>query len=225
MTIVAQQLPIPAVSDYAWLQATITKWTKREDLAADVPEFIRMAELEINRRLKVVAKETEISLACEVGSRFVPLPADFGNAIALWTDYVEPRHEFTVLTTAQLPINDDLATLPNYWAIDGQNIAFNCRADQAYPLALRYVQTLFLSEDNPTNALFASAPDLYLYGALTHFAPYIRDDERLPMWQSKFDALLRSVAAQGARAKSMVPLQTEIPAALCGSRSHRSWGY
>lgn len=208
---------------YAGLQTTVARWVHRTDLDMDVPDFIRLAELDINRRLKVVAKEVEAPLACEVGARFVPLPSDFGAPIALWLTDVDPRRTVTARLPEQLMVDESLSTRPHYWAIDGRNLAFDCRPDQAYPLQLRYLQTLFLSDVAPTNDLFASAPDLYLYGALVHSAPFCQDDARMPMWQAKYESLLRSVAMDGTRAKALVQLQTEIPAALCGSRSQRHW--
>lgn len=214
-----------ALDTYADLKSSVADWLHRSDLTTAIPDFIRLAEVEINRRLKVRAKEIEAPLVAEVGSRFVALPSDFGSPIGLWSDYIEPRYEFVAVTAQQLTVNDDLLTLPRYWAIDGGNIAFECRADQAYPLELRYLQTLFLSDASPTNDLFARAPDLYLYGALSQAAPYMMDDARFPMWKAEFKALLRSVAAEGSRDKGIVELKTEIPGSMINSAWRRIWGY
>ncbi len=226
MTIVAQALPITTTKDYDWLKATVAAWLHRTDLTDQIPDFIYLAEQEINRRLKVIPKEVEAQLVTVVGDRFVDLPDDFGSPIALTNSYNGPRCEIVALTAAQLPVDDLLSTLPRYWAIDGKRIAFNCKADQAYPLQFRYLKAIFLTETATTNDLFEVAPDLYLYGALVQAAPYIADDVRLPMWQSKFNSLMRSVATESARTKAMVSLQTEIPASLlCSRTTTRGWGY
>lgn len=222
MSIVAQSLTLPAVSDYAWLQTEVADWLHRDDLAGKIPTFINLAEREINRRLKISAKETSAALAAVPGTRFVDLPADFGSPIALFVG--SPRLELVPVTVPQLLVDEDLSKMPRYWAIDGNRIAFGVKPDQAYPLELRYIKAIFLSAAAPTNDLFARAPDLFLYGALTHAAPYMVKDDRLPMWQSKFEALLRSVAAEGARTIGMVPLQTELPGAMYRSASTRFWG-
>jgi hypothetical protein len=39
----------------------------------------------------------------------------------------------------------------------------------------------------PTNWLLLNAPDLYLYGALTDSAPFIREDERIAVWKSLYE--------------------------------------
>lgn len=210
------------IDSYATLQAAVARWLKRSDLAADIPDFIRLAELDINRRLTIVPKEALAPLVAVPGSRFVTLPADFGSPIELAA--VSPRCEFTPMTAASLPVDDTRTAHPRYWAIDGTRIAFECKADRPHVLELRYLQTVLLSDQAPTNAVFTRAPDLYLYGALAHSAPYIHQDERLPMWQQKFEALLRAVAAEGARAISMAPLQTELTGAMCRSSNTRYWG-
>lgn len=215
------------LSTYAELRASVAGWLHRDSLTDVIPDFIRMAELEINRRLRIVPQEVVADLECIPGSRSVPLPADFGSPVGLWDTHVEPRQPLVMVPAANLPIDDSLSTVPRYWGVDGATIAFNCKADQAYSLQLRYLQNLFLSDDAPTNTLFARAPDLYLYGALAQSAPYLQHDARLPMWQATFERLLRSVAAEGVRAIGDAPLQTEIPATLmCGANSrNRHWGY
>lgn len=215
------------LSTYAELRASVADWLHRgTSMDAQIPDFIRLAELEINRRLRIVAQEVETPMTCIPGSRFVPQPAGFGTALAMWSDEWNPRHELTMVTAVALPVDDGLSTLPRYWAVDGANIAFNCKADQAYTLRLRYLQNLFLSDAAPTHALFARAPDLYLFGALAMSAPYTMEDQQLPVWQARFESLLRSVAAEGARPINDAALRTEIPGVLtCGTRSRFNiWG-
>ncbi len=46
-----------------------------------------------------------------------------------------------------------------------------------------------LSNTNNTNALLRDAPDVLMYGALMKSAPYIGDDQRIPMWNSVYQPL------------------------------------
>ena len=214
------------LDSYSALKTAISGFLHRSDLAAQIPDFIRLAEAQINRRLKVRPKEVEVPLSAIVGSRFVVLPLDFGSPIGLYSDTTEPRVEFVAVPAASLPVDENNRRLPTYWAIDGANLAFEAPADQAYPLKLRYLKSIYLSDAAPTHDLFARAPDLYLYGALEHSAPYMMDDARMPMWQAKFRSLLAAVAAEGARDTGMATLQTEIPAVMPGGACYgRGWGY
>lgn len=203
--------------DYNWLLATVGDWVHRTNLTTSIPDFIRFAEGTINRRLNIYAQEEEAMLVTEPGSRFVLLPADFASPIQLQSRHIEPRYTMVPVEASQMLINDDEPGLPANWAIDGENIAFNCPADRAYQLSFRYVQSLYLSATNLMTPLLMREPDLYLYGALVHSAPYIRDDARMPMWKSEFDRIMREVAAQASRSKSLAPLQTELPGSLIGS--------
>ena len=49
-----------------------------------------------------------------------------------------------------------------------------------------------LSTDNTTNWLLTDHPDIYIYGALMHTAPYLKDDPRLQIWQSMLEKALTS---------------------------------
>lgn len=214
------------VRDYNWLLAAVADWLHRSNLTARIPDWVRMAEAKINRKLNIYAKEIDAPLVAEVGSRLVALPGDFGSPIKLQSRHIEPRYDFIALEASQLPIDDDSHGLPKFWAIDGPNIAFERPADQAYPLQFRYVQALYLSSTNLTNPLLEKNPDLYLYGALVHSAPYMRDDPRIAVWKTEFDDALRQVAAEASRSKSMAPLRTEVPVSLTGNCGRsRGWGY
>lgn len=197
--------------DYNWLLSAVADELHRADLAARIPDWVRMAESNINRKLNIYQKEVEISFPSEAGSRFIMLPTDFSSPIALYSRQFEPREMLTAVVPEQLQIDDDNQGMPNYWAVDGINIAFEKPTDQAYPLFLRYVRSMYLSSTNITNVLLENNPDLYLYGSLVHSAPYIRDDARISLWQSLFDDALRQVAAEASRSRSVAPLRTDLP--------------
>ena len=60
-----------------------------------------------------------------------------------------------------------------------------------------YIQKITaLSDANTSNWVLSNAPDAYLYGALIHSAPFLRDDERIGVWaalyQSAIDGLNRA---------------------------------
>lgn len=51
-------------------------------------------------------------------------------------------------------------------------------------------QSDFLTTFNP---LLVPYPDVFLYGALTEAAPYLKNDERLPIWKGRVDEALREL--------------------------------
>jgi hypothetical protein len=44
-----------------------------------------------------------------------------------------------------------------------------------------------LDETNQTNWLTEFAPQLLLYGALLEATPFLKNDERIPVWQNMYD--------------------------------------
>lgn len=199
-----------AYDTYAGLQTTVADWLHRTDLTARVPEFINLAERVINRRLNIFPREVETSLVAPTLTRFIPLPDDFGQPIALYMADIDPRQQLTYVLAAQLQVDDANATRPSQWAVDGSNIAFASKSDQSYAVTLRYQQNTLLSDLAPMHATFARYPDLYLYGALAQAAPYVRDDARWPMWETKFKGLLREAAQDAAMATANAELRTEL---------------
>jgi len=53
---------------------------------------------------------------------------------------------------------------------------------------LYYAKTTALSSSNADNWLLLEAPDVYLYGALLHSAPYLGEDERIAVWGQMYSA-------------------------------------
>lgn len=52
---------------------------------------------------------------------------------------------------------------------------------------LYYEQPRFLGDDFQTNWLTEYAPDLLLYSALLEAAPFLKNDERIQIWQGMYD--------------------------------------
>lgn len=201
-------------TNYTELKAAVAGWLHR-DLTAQIPDFIALAETSINRIAQVRAMENEVPLALAAGARAIPLPAGFMSPLAVWLGATH-RHELSATTPEQLPVSTAQGC-PGYWTIDGANLAFNCPADVVYPVVLRQRGGFALSDDVPTNALLAKYPDLYLYGALLQAAPWLRDNNSLPLWQTLYRQAAKEVNATESRSRAAAPLRTEL-AGLLGCR-------
>ncbi len=200
-------------SNYTELQAAVTGWLHRSDLATRVPEFIALAEVGMNRIVHVSAMENEVPLTLGAGERSIPLPTGFSTPLAVWLAAPQPREQLTAMVPELLPVTNDPGR-PRYWAIDGQSLAFERPADLGTPVTLRYRGGFRLSDEVPTNALLTKYPDVYLYGALLQAAPYIRDNDSIGLWQTMYRQAVKEINATESRARAAAPLRTELAGLL-----------
>ena len=64
-----------------------------------------------------------------------------------------------------------------------------------------YARVPTLSVSNTTNWLLTEAPDVYLYGALVHSAPYLKDDARIQVWEALLAQGINNLNTSSADAK------------------------
>lgn len=196
-----------SISTYSELQAAILSRAHRTDLAALAPDFIALSEARLNRVPKLRTMEIEAALVCVVGSRFIALPSDYVSPVSL-SLLESARQPLVPLVASSLCIAEDNA-MPQYWAIDGANIAFECPADQAYPAYFRYLARFALSDSTPTNWLLTANPDVYLYAGLVQLAIHTEDDTALARWKGFYDEALAEVKQGESRSKPAL-LMTEF---------------
>ena len=206
-----------ALATYAQLKTAVADWLERGDLADRTGDFIALAESRLNRVLRLRMMETEEALTATTGVRTVPLPAGFREPVALWLNRPEGRTALRFVDPALLPAAT-AAGEPQAWSLNGGVIAFDRPCDRAYGLTLRMVGRLALSDAQPTNAVLADYPDLYLFGALVEAAPYLRDAELLSLFAARLEAALSEARAKEARGKALATLAAE-PLLAAGGRS------
>ncbi len=198
-----------SLTTYSSLKSAIADWAHRSDLTTQIPDFIALAEKRIKSMADVRGGELETTLACTISSQYIALPSNFKSPIALWISDINPREQLQQVLPQTLPVN----TTPNrpmYWAIDGANIKFQCPANQAYPIDLRYEAVFELSDANPTNYVLTNYADVYLFGALVEVASYTANDQALSKWEAKFQTAVQWMGNQEASNNAQVPLRTEF---------------
>lgn len=118
---------------------------------------------------------------------------------------------FTIVGSIPLDdVNADVSIWPN--GLDNPFILTG--PSWGGPITLIYRQGLPpLSAETSVNWLLKKAPDLYLYATLLEFAPFLRDDGRLSMWEAKVAQKIDDIqtldrAARWGRASIMTLEQT-----------------
>lgn len=200
------------MSTYAELLTTIADWTHRSDLTTRIPDFIALAEDEINTEMRLRLMEVDETLTFSSG-RTVALPTRFLEPIKLSLVYAGADDEELVYQTpAQMVVNDSVgvACRPIYWTINGDTIEFPNRADTSYTLTFRMLQGFDIASTS-TNSLLTKYRGLYLYGALVQASAWLGADDRIPKWKSMYLNMKKKVNRQEARAKTLALLQNDMP--------------
>ena len=198
-----------ALDTFAGLKATIADYLNRDDLTAIIPSFITIAEAKFNRKLRTrqMIKRAE----GQIETSFFAYPADWLQAKEFQLN-TNPIVRLQFVTEAQ---GDELKAQrylnigqPVYYTITGSQLEFIPTPDTTYSAELTYYAKIpALSDANTSNWLLAYAPDLYLYGALMEAAPYLKDDERLPVWSQMYINSLGDIEVADQRASvSSTPL-------------------
>jgi hypothetical protein len=53
-----------------------------------------------------------------------------------------------------------------------------------------------LDSSNQTNWFTIYAPQALLYGSLLQAMPFLKNDERIPMWQAQYDKIMQVLKAE-----------------------------
>ncbi len=198
-----------ALGTYAELQSAVQDHLHRSDLSTSVVDLIKLGEVRLNREVRLLQQEEIATLACSTTTRFVTLPTGFAEAISLTLYSEEIPQALTPLSAEAMDstISPDIAQ-PYYYRISNGNIEFELVADQAYVLKLRFIKKWDIATDL-TNYLLTNHPDCYLYSALLASAPYIKDDNRIGVWQTMLASAIAGANRQDGRTRSKAILVSD----------------
>lgn len=203
-----------ALTTYSELKTAIASYLHRTYLTTQIPDFITLLESRMNRKLRLRVMESDETVTFTSGTRTIALPTGYIEPISLGLVITnEPRDYLNYLLPKQLDLNanSNSARRPQYYTINGTNIEFPSPADQTYTMNFRMVKAFALSDASPTNYLLTNYPDLYLYGAMMEAMPYINNDNRMALWENRYNTAFEEIQNKEARSKALVRLVTESP--------------
>ncbi len=182
-----------AVTSYSTLKTSVADWLDRSDIGTAIDTMIDLCEARIYRELRL--RFMESSLSVTISSGVAAVPSDYIELKSAHINtnpiqHLQPKSQNWIETVYP---ERSSSGVPHYIARQGDNFIFGPYPDSDYTLAgTYYAKPTALSTSNETNWLTSNAPDLLLYGALVHSAPYIGHDERAPLWEAGYqDALAR----------------------------------
>jgi hypothetical protein len=186
-----------SITTYDELKTAVGNYLARSDLTSFIPDFIAGAETRIaygsdepfpTQALRIRAMETESTFT--VGAQSVALP----------TGYLQMRSFYISANGRNVPLEqtsqEDLyrrypstSGTPKFYALAGDNIVFgpSPSSSSTYSATMLYYKKFDdVATADPVPWLLTNAPLVYVYGALLEAAPFIRNDERIQLWQGLF---------------------------------------
>jgi hypothetical protein len=177
--------------NYASLQTTVAAWMHRNDLTAQLPTFIEMAEARFNRELRLADMEAEDTGTATAG--VAALPADFLSLRSLASNgkplsYLTPQ-EF------QRFVGATYSGTPPVFTIKDGALSFQPAGDVPYSL-LYYGKIPALSNSATTNWLLDASPDVYIHATLVQARLYVKDPEGALASEQAYSSAVQSLYRQ-----------------------------
>jgi hypothetical protein len=147
--------------------------------------FIQFVEADLNTRLR--CREMIVRATTTNDDEFVRLPLDWVEAINLQiVGGTTPLRYVTLDEADQIKSAQTYTNVAAYSLMNGAIELVPAPATDVEIEMVYYGKITALSDSNTTNWLLTKAPDVYLYGALTHAAPFLLDDQRIPVFSSMY---------------------------------------
>lgn len=184
------------ITDYATLKSTIADYLNRADLTSQIDTFVQFAEADLNTRLRT--REMIKRSRTTSDNEYVALPIDWLEGLNLQiVGGKSPLRYVTLDEADQIKKQQLYVNVAAYSLMDGA-IELVPEPGQNVEIEMVYYAEIPPLIANTTNWLLTRAPDVYLYGALTHAAPFLMDDQRIAVFGSVY---LQRVEALNAEAQ------------------------
>jgi hypothetical protein len=192
-----------AVMTYDSLVADISSYLERTDQATleKIPTFIMLAEQVIAAEIKFLGNLTPMQSNLVTGQAVVDKPARWHKTVSM---------NVTVGGVRQPVFLRKYEYLREYWPDPTQTDPPKFYADYDYTHwliaptpdddyafeVLYYERIQPLDSSNQTNWFTIYAPQALLYGTLLQAMPFLKNDERIPMWQAQYDKIMQVLKAE-----------------------------
>jgi len=160
-----------------------------------IPQFIMLAEQIIAAEIKFLGNLTVVTSSMVASDNVIAKPARWRKTVSM---------NVTVANKRQPVLLRTYEYIREYWPNPTSTDAplFFCDYDYthwlvgptptlAYPYEVLYYERVQpLDTSNQSNWFTQYAPQALLYGTLLQAMPFLKNDERMPMWQSNYDRII-----------------------------------
>jgi len=184
------------------LKQDVQRYLERGDtLASDpivfeqIPRLINLAERRIARELKIQGFINVVTAQLSAGNPVVAKPDRWRDTVSMFIGTGADNNSRTALYTRSYdylrsywPDATETAQPIFYSDYDYNHWLVAPTPDVDYPIEILYYQLPpLLDEEAQTNWLTENAPEILLYATLLEATPFLKNDERIPVWQNMYD--------------------------------------
>ena len=197
---------MPASMTFTSLQSDIRNYLERggatDPIVYDqIPRLITLAERRIARELKIQGFQNVVTMTMQSGVAVYAKPDRWRDTVSVNIGTGSGNN------TRKFIFSRSYEYLREYWPNEAQTAEpkfyadynynywiFGPTPDAAYPVEILYYELPpLLDNTNQTNWLSEYAPNLLLYGSLVEATPFVKDDQRVQLWQSYYDRALAAL--------------------------------
>ena len=168
-----------------------------------LPRLINLAERNLANSLKLLGFVNVVTDTLTIGQSVVPKPDRWRATISInfGVGTAQNRTPLFLRSYEYLRLywpDEDLTDQPRFYAdYDYFNWLIAPSADAAYPFEVNYWELpALLDSTNQTNWTTDFAPNALLHGSLLQATPFLKNDERIPVWQGIYDRDVAILEAQ-----------------------------
>jgi len=186
-----------SVMTYDSLVEDIQSYLERSDAAtlAKIPQFIMLAEQIIASEIKFLGNLVVVTSNMVLGEATIAKPARWRKTVSMNVTVVSKRQPVLLRTYEYLREywpNPSSTDVPLYFCdYDYEHWLVAPTPASAYSYeVLYYERNQPLDSSNQSNWFTQYAPQALLYGSLLQAMPFLKNDERIPMWQGQYDKII-----------------------------------
>ena len=189
-----------AVMTYTSLAADIESYLERTDTATvnKIPTFIMLAEQVIASQIKFLGNLTVNVSTMILGNPVIAKPARWHKTVSMNVTVAGVKSPVFLRKYEYLREYWPEATtedVPKFYAdYDYTHWLIAPTPADAYTFEVLYYERVQpLDASNQTNWFTEYAPQALLYGSLLQAMPFLKNDERMPMWRAEYDLIINTL--------------------------------
>jgi len=188
---------------YDNLASDIEKYLERTDTVTveKIPTFIGLAEQVLAADLKFLGNLTVATSTMVLGEAIIDKPARWRKTVSMNVTVDGQRNPILLRKYEYLreywpdPADQDVPLFYCDYDYTHWLVAPTPDDDYAYEV-LYYERVQPLDSSNQTNWFTQYAPQALLYGSLLQAMPFLKNDERIPMWQQQYAAIVNTLKTE-----------------------------